>query len=450
MKLNYKNTIFVGIVFLSISLFWQVYDNIVSKILDEVFLFNNTKRGIIMALDNIVALFMLPLFGTLSDKTTCRFGKRTPYIVLGTILASITFVFVGVSTDKASLAGFLVALGLTLIAMSIFRSPAVALMPDVTVKPLRSKGNAIINLMGALGGLIALVVIPLTYKDGGTYLPLFAIISGFMILFLVVFLFTVKEPTLVEKMKQDEINYGISENQDEKKETQVLLNEKLDKPKLKSMFFLLASVFLWYMAYNAITSSFSVFAEKIWGIKDGSFTLPLMVAQVAAIAMFIPVGIIASKIGRKNTILFGVAMMFIAFVAAVFIGSNIFPFIQINLTGSVFSHPIFYLMAFFFALAGAGWATINVNSYPMVVEMSKGSSVGKYTGYYYTASMAAQILTPFLSGVIMDIPWITMKGLFVYSAVFTALAFVTMLFVFHGDSKPLPAKSKLESFDIPD
>ena len=229
MKLNYKNTILVGIIFLSISLFWQVYDNIVSKILDKVFLFSNAERGIIMALDNIVALFMLPLFGTLSDKTDTRFGKRTPYIVIGTVLASATFTFVGVAADNKSLAGFLIALGFVLIFMSIFRSPAVALMPDVTVKPLRSKGNAIINLMGALGGLIALVAIPLLYKENGTYLPLFAVISGLMILFLVIFLFTVKEPQLVAKMREDEITYGINEESEQKVEKTAAPKEKMDK-----------------------------------------------------------------------------------------------------------------------------------------------------------------------------------------------------------------------------
>lgn len=443
MKLNYKNTIFVGTVFLSISLFWQVYDNIVSKILDKVFLFNNADRGIIMALDNIVALFMLPLFGTLSDKTHCRFGKRTPFIVVGTILASLTFVFVGFFADKVNLVGFMIALGLVLFFMSIFRSPAVALMPDVTIKPLRSKGNAIINLMGAIGGLIALVVIPLSYKENGAYLPLFAIISALMILFLVVFLFTVRENKLVELAEKDARKYGIVEDDEE----EIVEKATLNKGKLKSMMFLLASVFLWFMAYNAVTSSFSVFAEKVWNIKGGNFTLPLMVAQVSAIAMFIPVGIIASKIGRKKTILVGIVMMFIAFFFAFFIGSNVFGFIKIDLSGSVFSHPIFYLMVFFFALCGVGWATINVNSYPMVVEMSKGSNVGKYTGYYYTASMLAQIITPYLSGLIMDIPQIGMKGMFAYSAVFIALAFLTMLFVFHGDNKPTVPKNKLEAFE---
>ena len=211
------------------------------------------------------------------------------------------------------------------------------------------------------------------------------------------------------------------------------------------MLFLLASVLLWYMAYNAVTSSFSVYAQKIWGIRDGSFSLPLMVAQVAAIVMFIPVGMLASKIGRKKTILIGVALMIFAFGAAFFLGSNLFG-VKIDLSEGIFTEPMFYLMAVFFAVCGIGWATINVNSYPMVVEMSKGSTVGKYTGYYYTASMAGQIATPFLSGLIMDEAG--MEALFAYAAVFMVLALVTMLFVFHGDSKPVPKKDKLENFDV--
>lgn len=442
MKLNVKSTIFVGIAFLTISMFWQVYDNIISKILDNTFGFDNALRGIIMALDNIVALFMLPLFGMLSDRTKkCRLGRRTPYIIVGTVLSALTFIAVGACADKASLVPFMISLCLTLVFMSVYRSPAVALMPDVTIKPLRSKANAIINLMGALGGLISLGLIAVMIKDGGTYLPLFASVSGLMILGLVLFLLLVKEPELNRIREEAEIRYHIvDDGKDENEGT-----EKLGKSKLVSMLLLLASVLLWYMAYNAVTSSFSVYAQKIWGIQDGSFTMPLMVAQVAAIIMFIPVGIIASKIGRKKTILMGVAMMIFAFGAAFFLGTNLFG-VKIDLSEGVFTEPMFYLMAVFFAICGAGWATINVNSYPMVVEMSKGSTVGKYTGYYYTATMAGQIATPFLSGVIMD--EVGMESLFAYSTVFMVLALITMLFVFHGDSKPLPKKDKLENFDV--
>ena len=402
MKLNAKNTVFVGIVFLTISMFWQVYDSIVSKILDNTFNFGNALRGVIMALDNIVALFMLPLFGTLSDRSKkCRLGRRTPYIVVGTVLSALTFIAVGVSADAGELVPFLISLCFTLVFMSVYRSPAVALMPDVTVKPLRSKANAVINLMGAL----------------------------------------VKEPELNRLREEAERKYNITDDgKDENEGT-----EKLGRSKLVSMLFLLASVLLWYMAYNAVTSSFSVYAQKIWGIRDGSFSLPLMVAQVAAIVMFIPVGMLASKIGRKKTILIGVALMIFAFGAAFFLGSNLFG-VKIDLSEGIFTEPMFYLMAVFFAVCGIGWATINVNSYPMVVEMSKGSTVGKYTGYYYTASMAGQIATPFLSGLIMD--EVGMEALFAYAAVFMVLALVTMLFVFHGDSKPVPKKDKLENFDV--
>lgn len=442
MKLNVKNTVFVGLVFLSISMFWQVYDNIVSKILAGTFGLDNAVRGIVMALDNIVALFMLPLFGTLSDKSKrCRFGRRTPYIVVGTVLSALTFVAVGASADSGSFTAFMITLCFTLVFMSVYRSPAVALMPDVTVKPLRSKANAVINLMGALGGLISLGLIAVMVKDGGAYLPLFGVVSGLMLLFLVLFLLLVKEPKLNALREEDERRFNVADDgRDENEGT-----EKLGREKMRSMIFLLASVFLWFMAYNAVTSSFSVYAQEVWGIADGSFSLPLMVAQVAAIAMFIPVGLVASRIGRKKTILIGVAVMFVSFFAAFFVGSNLFG-VKIDLSeGSVLSNPMFYVMAVFFALCGVGWATINVNSYPMVVEMSKGSTVGKFTGYYYTASMAGQIATPFLSGLLMDA--VGMESLFMYAAAFMLLAFLTMILVFHGDNKPLPKKSRLENFD---
>lgn len=268
MKLNAKNTVFVGIVFLTISMFWQVYDSIVSKILDNTFNFGNALRGVIMALDNIVALFMLPLFGTLSDRSKkCRLGRRTPYIVVGTVLSALTFIAVGVSADAGELVPFLISLCFTLVFMSVYRSPAVALMPDVTVKPLRSKANAVINLMGALGGLISLALIAVLVKEQGSYLPLFAVVSGLMLLGLVIFLALVKEPELNRLREEAERKYNITDDgKDENEGT-----EKLGRSKLVSMLFLLASVLLWYMAYNAVTSSFSVYAQKTGGYGTARF-----------------------------------------------------------------------------------------------------------------------------------------------------------------------------------
>lgn len=442
MKLSYKRTVFVGLAFFAITMFWQVYDNLVPVILKETFSLKHAVIGIVMALDNVLALFLLPLFGALSDRTKTRWGKRTPYIVCGTVLAAMTFVFAGLMAVKSNFIGFLVTLGLVLVFMGTYRSPAVALMPDVTVKPLRSRANAVINLMGAVGGLISLGLIALLLSDARTeYLTIFSVVAGIMIVSLVVFLIFVREPKFAKEMEEYQKQLGIEE--------ETVSTEKeiggLEKNKWKSMLFLLASVFLWYMSYNAVTSMFANYASSVWNVGGGEFTMPLMVAQAAAIASYIPVGLLAARIGRRKCILIGVACMVGSFVAAFFFGTNLF--IKIDLSGGVYNNPMFYVMCIFFALCGVGWATINVNSYPMVVEMSRGANVGRFTGYYYTASMAAQIVTPVLAGVFMDIDE---RTLFVYATVFVALALVTMLFVRHGDVKPLAPKSKLESFDVED
>jgi maltose/moltooligosaccharide transporter len=339
------------------------------------------------------------------------------------IPARMAYAWQKTTDSPVILIAFIGLLLIVLLSMSIFRSPAVALMPDVTIKPLRSKANAVINLMGAVGGIIVIILgmvlkadVPFGYLSYTLY---FGTISVLMILFLALFLIKVKEPRLNEQYRQDVIKYNIAE---ERQETE---GEKLPKDKLRSLLFILASVFLWFMAYNAVTSKFSVYAGDVLGM---GFFLPLLIAQASAIIAFIPIGFIASKFGRKKTILAGVIMLTVALFSAYFIGRNMPEFI----------------MYFIFMIAGFAWATINVNSYPMVVELSKGGNVGRYTGFYYTASMAAQILTPVLSGALMDLT--SMKALFPYATVFAVLAFVTMLFVKHGDNKP-PAKKGIEAYD---
>ncbi len=196
------------------------------------------------------------------------------------------------------------------------------------------------------------------------------------------------------------------------------------------MIFLLLSVAFWYMAYNAVTTAFSKYATEMWGMEGGSFANALMVASVGALISFIPVGIISSKIGRKKVILVGVVLLGLSFAIA-----------------GCFKTPNFTINIVFF-MVGMAWASINVNSYPMVVEMCKGSDIGKFTGTYYTFSMAAQVLTPVLSGAFLE--HIGYWTLFPYAALFSAIAFCTMLMVKHGDSKPEPPKSKLEAFDVED
>ena len=424
MKLNYKRTILVGFAFFLISAFWQAYDTIVPLILTNKFEMGQTYSGIIMSLDNIFAVVLLPIFGTLSDKTMTRFGKRTPYITVGTVLASLFLIFLGFTP---SLVLFIIVLLGALLSMATFRSPAVALMPDVTVKPLRSKGNAIINLTGTAGGMIVLGlgIVFKTSTQGKTDFSVYLIsVSVLMIAALVVFLLTVKEPLWSREAEEENAKLDAEKPQEEEK----TVIGKLTKSELTSLVLILASVALWYIGYNAITSKYSVYATEVLKVP---YTVTLLVAQGAAIVSYIPVGIVASKIGRKKTILAGVVMLTTAFAAASFIREGMSP----------------VLMYMLFSLAGIGWATINVNSFPMVVELAKGGDVGKYTGFYYTASMTAQIVTPILSGFLVDqLGWFIF---FPYAAFFVGCSFVTMLFVKHGDVKA-EAKRGLEAFDIDD
>ena len=514
MKLNYKRTIFVGFAFFLISMFWSAYDSIIPLILTNKIGISQTWSGVIMALDNILAVFLLPVFGALSDKARFKRGKRTPFITVGTILASIfllllTFAdsaqlknidhiaaiddsasleiiydaqkdntlitpegdefvlsekynkeeFVSIKStflnedgkeeknpdyvnyvtparqacaaqvtkeSPAPLITFVALLLGVLISMSIFRSPAVALMPDVTIKPLRSKGNAIINLMGTAGGILALVL-GIVFATSAvknsmmSYTLFFSVIALIMLAALGVFLCTVREKKWAQDMQDETLRLGL---EDEEKETDT--KRKLGRSEMWSLICILASIALWYFGYNAVTSKYSVYATNI---LQKNFNTTMLLAQGAAIVAYIPAGLIASKIGRKKTILGGVVLLGVAFGVASCLRA---------------SSPD-WLMNLLFILAGIAWATINVNSFPMVVELCSGGDVGKYTGYYYTASMAAQTATPMLSGFLMD--QMGMTVLFPYSTIFVGLAFVTMLLVKHGDCK-VEAKSGLEALDV--
>ena len=583
MKLNYKKTIFVGFAFFLICAFWQAYDSIVPMMLVNKFGLSQTVSGVIMSLDNVIAIFLLPLFGSLSDKTQTKFGRRTPYIVIGTLVAAVSF-FGLTFADNAQLAKlgnvgtesgyemlfdadyeiqnaeynaitdreqpktyslrdysakivknklfgelteeeksevrawysginaeynadhskpetvygydsetkvyyvlnietengktvyktsdgkeagsnivkynayknlvtpsvsdyalqktldepltlvlFACLLLLTLFAMAVFRSPAVALMPDVTEKPLRSQANAIINLMGTAGGMLVLVLGMVfgtgkTYNQLMSYTPFIGAVCLVMVFGLLMFIWKVREPKWVNEMEEASVKDGLETEEEAK--TDLISTKKLSKSEFTSLILILASVALWYIGYNAVTSKYSLYAMNVLH-KDYNTTL--LVAQGAAIIAYIPVGMLAHKIGRKKSILAGVVMLAVAFFGATFMNEN----------------SSIIVLNILFALAGIGWATINVNSFPMVVELAKGGDVGKYTGFYYTASMAAQIVTPILSGGIMELAG-SMKPLFYYASVAVALAFVTMLFVKHGDSKPQKKDKLIENLDVDD
>lgn len=436
MKLNYKRTILIGLAFMSISAFWQMYDNIIPLILQNTFHLKETLTGTIMAADNVLALFLLPFFGALSDKVDTRFGKRMPFIVGGTVLAVTFLMLLPVADRNENLLFFMVALFAVLISMGLYRSPAVALMPDLTPNKLRSKGNAIINLMGAVGGVYTLVMIKLLVGSGERpdYQPLFISVAALMLLAVAILFLTINEVRIKTKVADEVAAYekceGVTAETEEAACEDAGEKKAMPKDVKRSMCFLLASIFLWFTAYNAVTTAFSRYTKVVWKMEGGGFADCLMVCTIVAILSYIPIGNLSSRIGRKKTILMGIVLMAVSFAAAIFANSY---------------HPAINVV---FAFVGIGWASINVNSYPMVVEMSKGSDIGKFTGTYYTFSMTAQIFTPILSGFLLE--KVSYRTLFPYAVVFMVLAFLTMLQVHHGDTRPDKKKSMLENFDVDD
>ena len=440
MKLNNKRTVLVGLAFLSICAFWQMYDSVIPLMLTKTFHLHETYSGAIMAADNVLALFLLPFFGTLSDRTTAKTGKRTPYIVLGTAAAVILLnalplidnsYYAEPATGK--MIAFVVLLGLLLIAMGTYRSPAVALMPDVTPKPLRSRANAIINLMGAVGGIIYLAVAAVMYPNSKVhgleyvdYQPLFIVVAAIMVVSILVMRLTINEPKLVEenqRLEAEHPEWNLAEDDGSG-------HQVLPAAVKRSLAFLLASIALWFIGYNGITTWFTTYVDKVMGQGLGGASTCLLIATGGAIISYIPIGSLAHKVGRKRTILIGILLLAVCFAACHFLTTA---YSEINV-----------IMFIVFALIGFAWAAINVNSLPMVVEMCKGSDIGKFTGYYYAASMAAQVVTPILAGFLMRN--VSYKVLFPYAALFVMASFVTMTMVKHGDAAP-EVKHGLEAFE---
>lgn len=633
-KLDYPQTFKVGFAFAIIMLFWTAYDFVVPLLLEHAYGLPSWARGIIMGLDNLLSLFMLPLFGKLSDnahgKLVKKWGRRTPFIVIGTVCAVVLMVFVPVATLKQqakaqelttqiesqlnddsfmqplleewydnavagkegsanycdltylgnnkitreqfvalrydskmtskkavlnmlgaityyydgevvedlsatsptgktyqeivdsnaaykkyvaagmnnyisnevnekctkaadgsgikSLVVYMVILLLVLIAMATFRSPAVALMPDVTPKPLRSQANAIINLCGGIGGAIAFLIytVVLFGQRLENYVIIFGSVAAGMLLLLAGFLALVNERKMVakcqeickeyeiddfadgenpeaEKFAEELIHEGDAEyNLDSKPDgevqelvngtakeeiapetldfaKQVVENTKkkpvspkewwhakndLEKGRLKSFALILASIFMWFMGYNAVSSNLSIYTTKSLNLSAGVASIISGVSMGISAIAFIPVGYMAAKIGRRKSIMIGFAMAVVSFVLICF---------AVRPSDNAAIPAV--LFALFYLIAGFGLIIANVNTFPMVTELSTAETVGQYTGYYYVATMSAQAITPAIGGAIMDAGG--NQYLFLYSAVCIVIAIVLMLFVKHGDSKQL-------------
>lgn len=550
LKLDYKKTIKVGFAFAIIQCFWVVYDYVIPLLIDNAFGLSNAMRGLIMGLDNLLALFMLPLFGKISDNCKSKYGRRTPFIVLGTLAAIVLMIFIPVTTssqlkeanvirndletrfvedaafrqekltefyddaesgenkyiskivfdelsgkiskeefvnlttdDEAGyfnrfakdgmnryindqvynqvtkqhsvrLVFFILILFLVLVAMGTYRSPAVALMPDVTPKPLRSQANAIINLAGGVGGAIATItyMVGFLINENG-YVGIYIANALSMGILLLCFIKLVNEPKMVDECRRICEEYGITDEDDEavdlkeqeaedgvtadKAADETVLSaekQKLKKAKTISFLLILASIFMWFMGYNAVSSNLSIYIVNVLGCTPFIGTVVSAASMAVSAVAFIPVGMLAVKIGRKKSIMLGLLFATVSFVC-------VFLFIKPQWGISVKA----IMFALFYLIAGFGLIVVNVNTFPMVVELSSAKDVGKYTGYYYMATMSAQAITPYIGGLFMD--HLSNRSLFAYSAVCVIISIVLMALVKHGDSKPLPKKKVYEMME---
>lgn len=465
LKFNYRNTLYIGCAFFSILMLWQVYNHYCPLFLDYLLrehtnlkLVDNERLyiiGIIMAADNLFAIFMLPIFGNLSDKTHTKFGRRMPYIVGGMILSAIVFPLIPIMFMKDSLVGVIVMMGLILIIMNIYRNPAVALMPDVTPKPLRSKANGIINFVGYLGAILAgglAMFLKITNDSGTNWTPTksgytnailaFVIASFFMIMALIILIVKIKENTLVEQAK-NELELG-----EKMAETHGNVNESLDKVDRRNLIILLFSTFLWFMSFNAIETYNSLFCKTVLGNESIGGTI-VIILTISSIVTFVLSVNLPAKIGRKKSVTLGLLFLIAGF-AIILITLLISGVYKVDYTPNktkISIIPIYFAIV----LCGIGWALINASSYPMIVEMANKENVGRFTGLYYTFSMAAQTATPILVGLIMSLKTTWLRILYIYSIVLVIIALIVFsLFKENRNKAKIEIKKGFEALDVDD
>lgn len=465
-KLNYKRTFIIGFAFFGILLLWQVYDSWCPTFLTELFKEAMGKKdekdvqylvGIMMALDNLAALILLPIFGKLSDKTHTKIGKRMPFILIGTLVCSIAFPFIPVAFHYHNIAGTILVMATVVLFAMMYRNPAVALMPDITPKPLRSKANGIINIMGYLGGACATLVgiifslsVYLSSDDGATSwtnknsniwlieAP-FLIASVLIVVSALILFFSINENKLEKEVAP------LMEKGEQYAEIENSVDD--DKPMSKAnkimLFLILGAEFLWFMADNGISTFIGNYTIYHLYCEHKSSLINTIVGGVGSIAGFAIGGIIASKIGRKWTIVSGLLLTVASLLIWTILAFAIVP--SKPDVGHYNTFPIYLYIVWFFK--GLGMSLVHVNSYPMVVELSSRKKVGQFTGYYYASSMAAQTLTPCLLGLLLLNDEFGFNLLPVYALCCSIGALVIFLFVKNVKSTKTKFKKGLEALD---
>ncbi len=437
LKLNYKLTFKVALAFFGILMLWQVYNTycpiILEAMLKELGLTEtNYIVGIIMALDNVAAIFIMPIFGRLSDKTKTRFGKRMPYIVIGMLLTIVTFPFIALMCMWNNFAGVIAFMLLFLIIMQSYRSPAVALMPDLTPKPLRSGANGIVNLVGYMGGVFATVLGMFSIFKLNSQSSLneiqnkviwpFIVCTAVLIVVLILMIIFIKENNLLNQTRED-VLYG-----EKLSDTHEIINEDnvLSKKDKRNLFIILAAIVLWYMGFNSFETFGSLFFKNVVG-DSTMYSTMAMVLSIVSIVTFIFFSTISNRIGRKLSIIIGLVAIAIALAAVALV--SILPNITFvdEEANVMIGWKIFFIGMS--VLIGFGWALVNVNSFPMVVEYSNTKNLGKFTSFYYISSMIAQSITPIVVGLIMDFNTLGQRLLFVYASSLMVLSIIAVIFV---------------------
>ena len=468
LKLNYKRTFIIGFAFFGILLLWQVYDSWCPTFLTVLFkeaLGAATIEevqylvGIMMALDNLAALIMLPIFGALSDKTHTKIGKRMPYILVGTFCCAVAFPFVPVFFHFHNLGGTIAMMAIVVFFAMMYRNPAVSLMPDITPKPLRSKANGIINIMGYIGGAFATVVgivfVLSSYLgvDSSNWLngtaniwlieAPFLVASVLMIISALVLFFLINENKVEEEVKPEmELGEKLAQV-----ENSVAHDD--EKPMSKAnkimLFLILGAEFLWFMADNGIGTFMGNYTLYYLHCQTSSNMINTIVGGVGSVVGFLIGGILAGKIGRKWTIMSGLGLTTVALLVWLILSLSI----PVTIPEEGYnSFPIY--LYFIWAIKGFGMSLVHVNSYPMVVELCSSKKVGRFTGFYYASSMAAQTITPVALGSLLLLESFSFQLLPVYALVLVAVAAIIFMFVKNIKIKKEKVKKGLEALDVDD
>ena len=421
-KFSYGKTFLLGFGFFGVSVIWSVYNAFVPLMLDGRFGLQAGWIGFIMVLDNIAALFIQPPLGVFSDRLRSPLGRRLPFIALGAPIAAAVF---GLIPFMSALPLFIISCITLLMAMAIWRTPVVALMPDITPSKFRSQANGVINLMGGLGSVLATVIGGTLYAKNES-LPFF-LGAGLVVVAGALVLIVIREPKeyraaklhLAEKGEESELEQSVFKN----------IGDVFTQKEKSPMFILLAILF-WFISFNALETFFTLYGVNHLGLAEGDSAFQISYIGLTFMLMAVPAGIIASKLKRKVAIMTGIVIMTVSIVLMYVVPTEVLTMKFASLMGNGF-----YALSLILVLAGIGWAMINVNSLPMVVDMTDDEHVGTYTGLYYFFSQMAATLGPVVFGWSIQFSNNDYRLMMAIAPVFLILAFVMMMQVKRGEAK---------------